>query len=213
MNHGQGFCLGSGLFYSKHGFPWTFFWCTFDYLCSVVLTKGSRNHISVLTASLPQHISPPLWLSLLYALASFSGLFHPSWDSSVWISLTTSSSEANPQADSASCPDRQQFSHWAVSPCRESSFLITEVSWPEPHLTRHWVTTSFLLKKWGCTRTWKHPKCPSTEGWIKKMWYAYTVEYYSARKRKETVPFAETWRDLETVTQSEVRKRKTNIIF
>lgn len=83
MNQGQGFCLGSGLFSSKHGFPWTFFWCTFDYLCSVVLTKGSRNHISVLAASLPQRISPPLWLSLLYALASFSGLFHPSWDSSV----------------------------------------------------------------------------------------------------------------------------------
>ena len=62
-------------------------------------------------------------------------------------------------------------------------------------------------------KTQKQPKCPSTEGWIKKMWYAYTVEYYSARKRKETVPFAETWRDLETVTQSEVRKRKTNIIF
>ena len=168
MNQGQGFCLGSGLFYSKRGLPWTFFWCTFDYLCSTVLTKGSRNHIFVLTVSLPQRISPPLWLSLLYALASFSGLFHLSWDSSVWISLTTFSSEVNPQADSASCPDRQQFSHWAVPPCQESSFLTTEVSWPEPHLTTHWVTTSFLLKKWGCTRTWKHPKCPSTEEWIKR---------------------------------------------
>ena len=50
-------------------------------------------------------------------------------------------------------------------------------------------------------RTWKQPKCPSTEEWIKKMWYKYTVEYYSAIKRNKTVPSAETWMDLQTVTR------------
>ena len=34
-------------------------------------------------------------------------------------------------------------------------------------------------------KTWKQPKCPSTEEWIKKMWYIYTMEYYSVRKKKE----------------------------
>ena len=58
-------------------------------------------------------------------------------------------------------------------------------------------------------RTWEQPKCPSTEEWIKKMWYIYTMEYYSALKMNEIVPLAETWIDLETVIQSEVRKRKT----
>ena len=53
-------------------------------------------------------------------------------------------------------------------------------------------------------RTWKQPKCPSTEEWIKKMWYTYTMEYYSAIKRNDIVPFAATWMDLETVIQSEV---------
>ena len=43
-----------------------------------------------------------------------------------------------------------------------------------------------------------------TEEWIKKMWYIYPVEYYSAVKRNEIVPFAETWMDLETVIQSGV---------
>ena len=61
-------------------------------------------------------------------------------------------------------------------------------------------------------RTWKQPKCPSTEEWIKKMWYIHAMEYYSAIKRNETVPFAEMWTDLETVILSEVRKRKTNIV-
>ena len=47
----------------------------------------------------------------------------------------------------------------------------------------------------------KQPKCPSTEEWIKKMWYTYTMGYYSAIKRNETVQFAETWMDLETVIE------------
>ena len=57
-------------------------------------------------------------------------------------------------------------------------------------------------------RSWKQPKCPSTDEWIKKMWYIYPMEYYSAIKRNEIGSFLETWMDLETVIQSEVRKRK-----
>ena len=55
-------------------------------------------------------------------------------------------------------------------------------------------------------RTWKQPKCPSTDEWIKKMGCLYTTEYYSAIKMNEIVQFAETWMDLETVIQSEVRE-------
>ena len=59
-------------------------------------------------------------------------------------------------------------------------------------------------------RTWKQPKCPSTDEWIKKMWYIYTMEYYSAIKRNEIVPFAETLIDLGTVIQSEVSQKGKN---
>ena len=60
-----------------------------------------------------------------------------------------------------------------------------------------------------CTkaRTWKQPKCPSAEEWIKKIWcmyiymYTHIMEYYSAIKRNKIVPFAETWMDLETVIE------------
>ena len=54
------------------------------------------------------------------------------------------------------------------------------------------------------------PKCPSTDEWIKKMWYIYTMEYYSAIKRNEIGSFVETWMDLETVKQSEVSQKKKN---
>ena len=59
-------------------------------------------------------------------------------------------------------------------------------------------------------RTWKQPKCPSTDEWIKKMWHIYTMEYYSAIKRNESGSFVEMWMDLETVIQSEVSPKDKN---
>ena len=56
-------------------------------------------------------------------------------------------------------------------------------------------------------KTWKLPKCPSREEWIKKMWYLYTMEYYSAMKKNKIMPFAATWMQLEILTLSEVRKK------
>ena len=59
-------------------------------------------------------------------------------------------------------------------------------------------------------RSWKQPKCPSTDEWIKKMWYVSTMEYYSAIERNEIGSFVETWMDLETVIQSEVSQKEKN---
>jgi len=64
------------------------------------------------------------------------------------------------------------------------------------------------------TRTWKQPRYPSTDEWIKKMWYMHTMEYYSAIKKNpfESVPMR--CMNLEPITQSEVsQKQKTNIIY
>ena len=81
-----------------------------------------------------------------------------------------------------------------------------------------------LLKRDTCTRmfiaalltiatTWKQPKCPSTDDWIRKMWYICTMEYYSAKKKKNDImPFAATWMELETLILSEISQRNTNTI-
>ena len=63
-------------------------------------------------------------------------------------------------------------------------------------------------------RTWKQPKHPSTNEWIKKMWYIYTVQYYSAIKRNKMGSFVVIWMDLESVIQSEVsQKEEKKIIY
>ena len=67
-------------------------------------------------------------------------------------------------------------------------------------------TTMLIAALFTVARTWKQPKCPSTDEWIKKMLYIYTMEYYSPIKRNEIGSFVETWMDLESVTQTEVRQ-------
>ena len=59
-------------------------------------------------------------------------------------------------------------------------------------------------------RTWKQPKCPSTDEWIKKMLHIYTMEYYSAIERNEIELFVVRWMDLESVIQSEVSQKVKN---
>ena len=74
-------------------------------------------------------------------------------------------------------------------------------------------TPVFIAVLFTIARTWKQPKCPSTDEWIKKMWHIYIMEYYSAIKRNEIGSFVEMWMDLEPVIHSEVsQKEKTNIL-
>ena len=76
-------------------------------------------------------------------------------------------------------------------------------------IERGTCTPIFTAALFTIARTWKQPKCPSTEEWI-KLWYIHTVEYYSAIKRSRTVLFAETWMGLEIVIQSEDSQKEKN---
>ena len=73
-------------------------------------------------------------------------------------------------------------------------------------------TRMFIASLFAIAKTWKQPKCPSTDDWIRKKWYIYTMEYYSAIKKDDIMPFAATWMELENLILSEIRKKKTNII-
>ena len=62
----------------------------------------------------------------------------------------------------------------------------------------------FIAALFTTAKTWKQPKCPSIDEWRKKMWYIYTMEYYSAIKKNEIMPSAATWMDIEIIMLSEV---------
>ena len=71
-------------------------------------------------------------------------------------------------------------------------------------------TTMFTAALFTIARTWKQPKCPSTDEWIKKMWHTYAMEYYSAIKGNEIELFVVRWMDLESVIQNEVSQKEKN---
>ena len=73
----------------------------------------------------------------------------------------------------------------------------------------------FIAALYTVAKTWKQAKRPWTEAWIRKMWYVYAMECYSAIQKNEMVPFAAAWTDLESVTPSELNqteKEKYHII-
>ena len=69
-------------------------------------------------------------------------------------------------------------------------------------------TLMFIEALFTIARSWKQSKCPSTDEWIKKRWYIYTMEYYSALKSNKIGSFVETWMELESVIQSEVSQKE-----
>ena len=80
----------------------------------------------------------------------------------------------------------------------------------ENHNSKRSFTPMFIAALFTIAKTWKQPKRPLTDEWIKKMWYIYTMEYYSAIKKNEIMPFAATRMDLEMIIPSEVSRKEKN---
>ena len=68
----------------------------------------------------------------------------------------------------------------------------------------------FMAAPFTIARIWKQPRCPLTDKWINKIWYIYTMEYYSAVKRNKFESVVVRWMSLEPVIQSEVSQKEKN---
>ena len=66
----------------------------------------------------------------------------------------------------------------------------------------------FIAALFTTARTWKQPRCPSTDEWIKKLWYIYTMEYYSTMERNAFESVLMRWMNLEPIIQSEVSQKE-----
>ena len=72
---------------------------------------------------------------------------------------------------------------------------------------RDTCTPMFITALFIIARTWKQPRCPSADEWIRKLWYIYTMEYYSAIKKKSSESVLMRWMKLEPIIQSEVSQK------
>ena len=78
-----------------------------------------------------------------------------------------------------------------LSPCLQSQGLRAEMS-----------RTCCSRAQFTIAMYWKQPKCPSANEWIQKLWYIYTMEFYTAERKMELIPFATAWMKLESIMLS-----------
>ena len=71
-------------------------------------------------------------------------------------------------------------------------------------------TPMFIAAQFTIAKYWKQPKCPSANEWIQKLWYIYRMEFYAAETKKEFIPFATAWMELESIMLSEINQAMRN---
>ena len=75
---------------------------------------------------------------------------------------------------------------------------------PETPIQKNLCTPMFIAAQFMTAKCWKQLRCPSVNEWIKKLWYIYTMEFYAAERKKELLPFATAWMELESIMLSEI---------
>ena len=75
---------------------------------------------------------------------------------------------------------------------------------PETPIQMNLCTPMLIAAQFTIDMYWKQPKCPSANEWIQKLWYIYTIEFYTAERKKELIPFATAWMELESIMLSEI---------
>ena len=74
----------------------------------------------------------------------------------------------------------------------------------ETPIQKNLCTPMFIATQFTIAKCWKQPKCPLANEWIQKLWYIYTMEFYAAERKKELIPFAMAWMELDSIMLSEV---------
>ena len=78
----------------------------------------------------------------------------------------------------------------------------------ETRTERNMCTPMFIAARFTIARTWKQPRSPSANEWVRKLWYIYTIEYYSAIKKNASESVLMRWMKLEPIIQSDVSQKE-----
>ena len=73
-----------------------------------------------------------------------------------------------------------------------------------PRILKHQSKRTYTTAQFTIARCWKQPKCSSVNEWIKKLWYIYTMQYYTAERKKGLLPFMTAWREPQSIMLSEI---------
>ena len=95
----------------------------------------------------------------------------------------------------------------------DSAIPLLGIHTKETRIERDTCTPMFIAALFIIVRTWKQPRCLLANEWIRKLWYIYTMEYYSAIKKNTSESVLMRWMKLEPIIQSEVRKKNTNTVY
>ena len=90
----------------------------------------------------------------------------------------------------------------------DPAFLLLGVHTEETRIERDTCTPMFIAALFTIARTWKQPICPLADRWIRKLWYIYTMEYYSAVKKSTYESVLLRWMKLEPIIQNEVSQKE-----
>ena len=94
----------------------------------------------------------------------------------------------------------------------QQPLLVLYLKNTETPIQKNLCTPVLIAAQFTIAKYWKQPKCPPLNEWIKKLWYIYTIEYYTAERKKELPPFATSWMELESSMLNEISQAKTNTI-
>ena len=97
-----------------------------------------------------------------------------------------------------------------IKPPYDPAIPILGIYPEETKIEKHTCIPLFTAALFTIVRTWKQPRCPLTDEWIKKLWYIYTMEYYSAIERNTSQSVLMRWMNLESIIQSEVSQKEKN---
>ena len=97
-----------------------------------------------------------------------------------------------------------------IKPLYDPAISLLGIYPEETKTEKDTYTPTFTAALFRIARTWKKPRCPSTDEWIKKLWYIYPMEYYSAIKRNTFESVLMRWMNLGSIIQSEVSQKEKN---